>query len=361
MRIAFYAPLKSPHHQVPSGDRLMARLLMAALVAAGHRVELVSELRSFSREPAGHAAIRGQAEAERVRIADLWTRHGQPDLWFTYHPYYKAPDFLGPPLSSLAGIPYVTAEASYAPRRNGQGWADQQAELLGGLRQAALNICMTERDRDGLAAADSDMRLALLPPFLDAQLFLATEPAPVPGRLAAVAMMRPGDKLESYRALAAALKTVRQPFTLDIIGGGPCRQEVEAIAAAAAPGRVRFLGELPRESVAEALSRAALYVWPGCGEAYGLAYLEAAAAGVPAIAYRTAGVPAVVADGESGLLVEDANPAALGAAIDRLLDNEPERRRLSAGARAMVKRERTVEAAATRLGRWLDEIMEKKQ
>ena len=40
MRIAFYAPLKSPNHPVPSGDRLMARLLIAALQRAGHDVEI---------------------------------------------------------------------------------------------------------------------------------------------------------------------------------------------------------------------------------------------------------------------------------------------------------------------------------
>src|SRR4051812_22263565 len=47
MNIAFYAPLKSPHHPVPSGDRLMARQLMAALTLAGHSVTVASEFRSF--------------------------------------------------------------------------------------------------------------------------------------------------------------------------------------------------------------------------------------------------------------------------------------------------------------------------
>ena len=48
MRIAFYAPLKSPDHPVPSGDRQMARLLVAALRHAGHDVEIASELRSYA-------------------------------------------------------------------------------------------------------------------------------------------------------------------------------------------------------------------------------------------------------------------------------------------------------------------------
>ena len=47
MRIAFYAPLKSPTHGTPSGDRRIAGLLMDALARAGHRVELASTFRSY--------------------------------------------------------------------------------------------------------------------------------------------------------------------------------------------------------------------------------------------------------------------------------------------------------------------------
>ncbi|MGO6785324.1 glycosyltransferase family 1 protein, partial [Rhizobium ruizarguesonis] len=42
MRVAFYAPMKSPNHPVPSGDRLMARLLIRALELGGHKVDVVS-------------------------------------------------------------------------------------------------------------------------------------------------------------------------------------------------------------------------------------------------------------------------------------------------------------------------------
>src|SRR3972149_3576414 len=47
MRIAFYAPLKSPTHGTPSGDRRIAGLFMDALARAGHRVELASTFRSY--------------------------------------------------------------------------------------------------------------------------------------------------------------------------------------------------------------------------------------------------------------------------------------------------------------------------
>ena len=42
-----------------------------------------------------------------------------PELWLTYHLYYKAPDWLGPAVRAALGIPYVVAEASVAPKRAG--------------------------------------------------------------------------------------------------------------------------------------------------------------------------------------------------------------------------------------------------
>ncbi len=98
----------------------MARLLIAALGRAGHEVEVISEFRSFLKAPSTElfAALEMQAEREIERISAIWQGNAVPDMWLTYHPYYKAPDLLGPKLSFSFGIPYVTAEASYSARRN---------------------------------------------------------------------------------------------------------------------------------------------------------------------------------------------------------------------------------------------------
>lgn len=349
MKIAYYAPLKSPNHPVPSGDRLMARMLLQALRLAGHDVALVSELRSFSRTPEGHEGQRAEAERERARILAHWKSVGRPDLWLTYHVYYKAPDFLGPALCADAGIPYVTVEASWSARRNREGWEEAQAAVLHSVRAAAVNICMTERDREGLIEAAPEARTARLKPFLDAGEFLAIEPAPEPGRLVTVAMMREGDKLASYRALAGALRRMREPFVLDVIGGGPCRAEVERLLDDAAPGRVILHGELSHDGVMARLARGSVFVWPGIGEAYGMVYLEAAAVGLPCIAYRTGGVPEVVDDGVTGLLVPAGDEQALAGAMDRLLADADLRLRLAGGARTMVAGERRIEQAARQL------------
>lgn len=352
MRIAFYAPLKSPRHVVPSGDRLMARLLMEALALAGHTVDLVSEFRSFQADPddAGYAALKSEGEAEITRINARWLADGRPDLWFTYHPYYKAPDLLGPRLSARFAIPYVTAEASWSPRRFVGSWAAAQDYVLASLRQASLNICFTRRDRDGLHQLASTYRLAMLPPFIDTRKFGPPANGSDPPRLVSVAMMRSGDKLDSYRLLGEALaQCVDLPWTLAIVGDGPMRGAVEAAMTDLPPGRVTFLGERPQDDVPAILAESDLLVWPGFGEAYGLAYLEAQAAGLPVVAQDTAGVPEVVRDGTSGLLTPLDDVTAYAAAIRRLLADHVLRRELGRKARAFVFEERSLDRAALTL------------
>ena len=205
MRIAFHAPLKPPDHPVPSGDRLMARLLMQAMRLAGHTVFLASQFRGYAASPEDFSARRAEGEAEVARIAADWRAGDRPDLFFCYHTYYKAPDYLGPPLAEAFGIPYVTAEASYTRSRDAGPWAEAQAVVRHGLEQAALNLCFTERDREGLLGVVGMERLAMLPPFIDTSLFTSVALGSTPPRLVTVAMMRPGDKLDSYRMLAAAL------------------------------------------------------------------------------------------------------------------------------------------------------------
>jgi glycosyltransferase involved in cell wall biosynthesis len=353
MKIAFYAPLKSPDHPVPSGDRLMARLIIRALERAGHEVTLASRLRSFAKTPAGHHEVQAAAYTEAAQIAAAWEGQGRPDLWFCYHPYYKAPDFLGPGLCQRFSLPYVTAEASYSGRRNGEGWAKSQDSVLAGIRQAAVNICMTARDREGLLKAAPDARVARLAPFIDVSLQAAIEPRSVKGRLMTVAMMRPGDKMESYRALAAALRLVREPFRLRIAGDGVCGEEVAALFQGLP---VNFLGECPPQRIAEELSRASIFLWPGCGEAYGLAYIEAQAAGVPVIAYRTAGVPEVVMDGSTGILTEAGDVPRYAEAVSALLLDPARRLRMAEAARSFVLIERSLDGASATLDALLRSI-----
>ncbi|GAC1042924.1 glycosyltransferase family 4 protein [Rhizobium sp. No.120] len=350
MKIAFYAPLKSPTHPVPSGDRLMARQIIAALKMAGHEVEVASELRSFTPTPeAGpRMEITRQAKSETERLLEQWGGMLSPDLWFTYHPYYKTPDLIGPSIARKLGIPYVTAEASYSRRHDETGWQENQRLIADAVRLAAVNLCFTERDRTGLLDAIPDGRYERFLPFIDTSPFARSSAEPL--RLITVAMLRKGDKFDSYTMLARALHIIRdQDWTLTIIGDGPMRGEVGSLFSAFGENRIIWCGERSTTEIAQELATAGLYVWPGCNEAYGLAYLEAQAAGLPVVAQATAGVPEVVMAGMTGLLTQEGDIEAYAGAIAELLNDASRHRAMANAAYDFVHQERSLPAASRRL------------
>jgi len=357
MRIAFYAPLKPPDHATPSGDREMARLLLRALAAAGYDVRVVSRLRSFCAEPSDAARRRLEqlAVGEVTSLLAAWSPAGgvnwRPDLWFTYHPYYKAPDWIGLEVCEALCIPYVTAEASYAQKRDIGPWREWQARVATAVKTAAVNFCLTPVDREGLNGLPGQRgRLVDLPPFIE-------RPPQAPERprrndsgrieLIVVAMMRPGDKLESYRMLARALAQLLDlSWGLTIVGDGPAKSDVAAAFSGLPAKRLIWTGVLSPEEVAPRLAQGDLYVWPGFGEAYGMSYLEAQAEGLPVVAQRTGGIPAVVVDGVTGLLTELGDVRAFAGAVRRLLLEADLRRRMGDAAQRFVRRERTLASAA---------------
>jgi glycosyltransferase involved in cell wall biosynthesis len=378
MRIAFYAPLKSPEHGTPSGDRRVGRLFMQVLRRAGHEVELASEFRSLDAtgDPQTQARLRSAGTEFARQLADRWQREPvalRPDLWFTYHVYYKAPDWLGPAVTAALDIPYVMAEASFAPKRASGPWALGHAAVQAAIQRADLVLGSTRHDLECLSALVAPDRLSYLPPFLDpaplrealsrradhrAQLARMHNLAADCPWLVVVAMMRAGDKLSSYRELAQALARLGDlDWQLLIAGDGPARDDVVAALQPVAAERVRFLGELGADEVARVCAASDLFVWPAVNEAYGMAMLEAQAAGVPVVSCALRGVPDVVCDGRTGLLAPPGDPGALAARIRLLLLDEARRVQMGREAASWVWRERGLDAAATILGSALAQLM----
>ncbi len=311
MKVAFYAPMKPPGHPTPSGDRRMARLMMQAIARAEYQVFLVSDWRTYDGK--GDADLQqkmlAEAEWEIDRIKNLYSAN-PPNLWFTYHCYYKAPDLIGPAIADHFKIPYVIAEGSRAKKRIGGPWNAFACAAEAAIDAADALLAMTDHDRFALERDRVDgQKIIDLPPFADLSEFAQPKEPNDTGklRLLTVAMMRSGAKMKSYERLAAALAHISKPVDHIIVGDGPMRQKVEALFPNA-----NFKGALQLDALAAEYAGADVFVWPGVEEAYGMVYLEAQASGLPVVAEDHPGPRSVVASN----LVPPCDPVAFAGAIE---------------------------------------------
>ncbi|MDA9009385.1 glycosyltransferase family 4 protein [Alphaproteobacteria bacterium] len=344
MKVAFYAPLKSPNHPTPSGDRTLARLLISCLTDFCDEVNLVSEFRSLEKsgnEVAQEEIIQAAAQ-EAARILDEFRSTGTaPDAWFTYHLYYKAPDLIGPTVSKALGIPYVAAEASRAPKRAKGAWQKFHTKAEEAIDHASVIFHLTKRDLECLEQVKpAKQKLVYLPPFIDVEANKQPKRQKSrPIRLVTIAMMRNGDKLASYQILAESLSKLASPdWTLDVIGDGEASDEVRRLFQPCS-SKVKFHGLIDDVSQkTHILEGSDIFVWPGINEAFGFVYLEAQAAGLPVVALKTAGVPEVVAHGQTGLLAGEKDLSDYAQQLDRLICDEELRSALAINATEKVRK-----------------------
>jgi glycosyltransferase involved in cell wall biosynthesis len=174
--------------------------------------------------------------------------------------------------------------------------------------------------------------------FMDLEPFLATGPEPLPGRPTALFV----GVLERYKAVdvladAWRLAAPQVPdATLRLVGSGTLRDVPERLVAEG-DGRVRWDGSLPTPEVARALDEATVLVLPSRSEGLGRVVVEAFCRGRAVVGSRVGGIPDLVTDGETGLLVPPEDAAALADALVRALTDRPLAERLGAAARAAIE------------------------
>ncbi len=356
MNIAFYAPLKPPNHPNPSGDRLLARLFIAALERAGHRVSLASTLRSFEgkADPVSQSAIRGAAEIAAQQLVERWGGDDAPDLWFSYHVYHKAPDWIGPRVCGALGIPYVVAEASVSPSQAGGPWRNGHEQARRCVSRADAVVALNRRDIECTRPLmRSGARLLRLAPFIDWQSWPSSRrTAGITGSvtMVAVARMRRGDKSRSWHVLADWVARMRtSDWTLQVVGDGDARDEIESRLREVAGDRATFHGRLEGDDLAAVLDGADLFVWPACNEAFGMALLEAQSRGLGVVAGRDGGVADVVAHGRTGLLTALARPDDAARLLDYLVKRPAVIERMGRDGAARVRQRHGIDAAARAL------------
>ena len=376
MNIAFYAPMKSPHHPRPSGDRRIARLLIKALELSGHHVEVISDLRTWEGkgDQAAQQRICDQAfEVSEQLIKSLKNRpeEQKPDVWFSYHLYHKAPDWIGPRVAESLNIPYLVAEASLAVKQGRGAWSTGLHQVIHALEQAAAIICLNPADipalqtRPGLRG-----KLHRLMPFIDCTCINLDRRPEVRNKLAhqysldpalpwliSVAMMREDAKLDSYQYLAKNMVQVTHPFQLLLIGDGKARHKVEALFSGELAKNTRFAGELDQTATLEALAASDLFVWPAVNEAIGMAILEAQASGLPVVAGASGAIPELIRSGETGFLNAPDNTREMAASINKLLFKPELHRLFSRAAIKNIEQHHSLRMAADSLNHILSALL----
>ncbi len=151
--------------------------------------------------------------------------------------------------------------------------------------------------------------------------------------------------------LVAALAGVAD-LELVLAGEGPLRAELTSMAG---PG-VRLLGGVAQDDLPSWYAWADIFCLPSHAEGLPVVLMEALATGLPVISTPVAGIPELVVDGETGLLVPPGDRAALAAAVTRLRDPEL-RRRLGAAGRAAVQARHEAFAAAAPLAETLQRLL----
>ncbi|MBU1001073.1 MAG: glycosyltransferase family 4 protein [Proteobacteria bacterium] len=351
MRIALHTPSQPLNHPRTSGDVSIARDLAEHLREQGH--EILSVLAPSSKWLWRRPAI----WADTLRAARLATGQATGcDAWLTYQSHYKAPDVIGPWVSRRADVPYFILAGSSAQKRFWQ-WKSMPGYYLNmrALRAADHHFSHKHDDWINILRVISKDRTTCFRPGIQPDQFQFDEQARQTLRrqwnasqgsvVVSAAMFRPGVKLDGLKVVVKACSTLAKDMPglqLVLAGDGPGRQELEQLTRKALPGRVRFLGRVPRKELSRVFSAGDVFAFPGIGEDLGVVYLKAQACGLPAVAWDHAGAPKVIVHGQSGLITPSWDEQAFASAIRTLLTDNELRQRMSAYAVRFVAQQHDI-------------------
>ena len=209
-------------------------------------------------------------------------------------------------------------------------WADRAMRPL---TTATVCVARSELDAGLRARTCTEDATVVIPNAVDVGAAPRAALAGEPPLLVSVGRLK---EPKTFELLVEALGRVGVPYRAAIAGDGPDRPAVEA-AVARTGARVELLGthgEVPR-----LLAGADAFVLSSASEGMPISVLEAMAAGLPVVASAVGGVPELVVDGETGLLVPPGDADALADALERVLGDAELRRRMGEAARRRAEEE----------------------
>ena len=297
-----------------------------------------------------------------VRELSAWLRREEIDL---VHAHMFRAEVVGVRAAVAAGTPVIMATVHSSRVRS-----PEDVATLAALTPAMDRLIVPSEAIAAKVRAEGrvDARFAVIPNGVDLSRF-ATPPPPCSLRrelgvpreaplIGVVARLEPEKGhavlLEAWPAVAAAVPQAR----LGIVGeGSECDALRAVVASPAMPRdaarRVIFTGR--RDDISALTAELAVAVLPSLREAQGISLLEAMARRVPVVASAVGGIPEVVTDGVSGLLVPPSDPPALARALVRLARSATLRRRLGDAGYEVVRDRFSIEAQVRRIQAVYDE------
>ena len=299
------------------------------LARRGEFIDSVPAIKEFS---PGRSLFKGQSIVTRATLA----RYLRRQHIAVAHAFDFYANLMLIPAARLARIPVVI------------GSHRQLGDLLTPLQFRAQNAAFRACDRvvcNSRAAADrlkqagvAAEKLVVIPNALPDEAFAKAAPA-LPRkssqlRVGMVARMNDrGKNHATFLRMAARLAPKHPSVQFVLVGGGPLRGELEAMAAELnIADRVLFLGD--RSDIPAVLASLDLTVLPSRSESLSNVILESMASGVPVVASNVGGNPELISDGQTGFLTAD-DDVALAAAVEKFLTNEE--LRIACGKRAKLE------------------------
>lgn len=345
------------------GTQLYVTGLADALAAAGHSIEVYCD--SASRAAAGQIDAarpypirrfggfrplmrRRKARAVVGRIARGDVSALITDTW-------KSLEHL--PVESLRGLRVLCL-----------AHGSEFLQPAGSRKERLMIDCLAKAD---VIAANSHFTAGLVKPFvrdaarvrvllpgvdppLGASQMLPRRDESAPPRLVTIARLEPRKGVDTVLRALPSLIRQHPGLEYDVVGKGEDHARLVALARQLGISKhVRFHGYISEGEKADLLSRATLFLMPnrrepGSVEGFGIVFVEAAAFGIPSIAGADGGTSDAVLHGQTGLIVDAEDDAAIEAAISHLLDNSAGRRAMGEAAHQRFWNEFTWPAAVHR-------------
>jgi colanic acid/amylovoran biosynthesis glycosyltransferase len=339
-----------------------------ALLPVGRGALVWAHVGALARHPRAYLgalrdALRTPAESPRGRLWQVFYFAEAVLLWRAcrragirhVHAHFTSP---------AADVAHHCARFARRARRGQASWSfsahgvdiddADQAALAEKVRDADLVVCVSDAGRSRLMALVDEpewSKLQVVHCGVDLEAF------PPVGREASagfsilsvgrlVAVKGYGVLVEAVASLVAADLDAR----LTLVGDGPQRGALEAfVSQRGLSDRVRFAGRVGQDEIGAYYRAADVFCLPSFAEGVPVVLMEAMASGLPVVSTRVNGIPELVEDGVSGLLVAPGRSDLLAAALRELAEDPAHRAELGQAGRARVAEAFEVDACAAQL------------